>query len=97
MLALKNCRQCLVFKANVQTPKLVPILATEPMDLVHIDFVKMEIPADLRKKPKMKNVLVVVDIFTWFIQVYVMKIRPLRRWPKSSMTNISPFSDSLGI
>ena len=41
-LALKNCRQCLVFEANVQMPKLTPILATEPMDLVYIDFVKME-------------------------------------------------------
>ena len=43
------------------------------MDLVHIDFLKMEIPADLRKKPKTKNVLVVVDHFTRFIQVYVTK------------------------
>ena len=46
-LALKNCRQCLIFKAKVQTPKLTPILATEPMDLVDINFVKMEIPCDL--------------------------------------------------
>ena len=72
-LTLKNCRQCLVFEAAVQTPKLTPILATEPMDLVHIDFVKMEIPGDLKKKPKMKNVLLVVDHFTDFVQVYVTK------------------------
>ena len=38
VLALKNCRQCLVFKANIQMPKLAPILTTEPMDLVHIDL-----------------------------------------------------------
>ena len=43
------------------------------MDLIQIDFVKMEIPADLRKKPKTKNVLVVVDHFTRFIQAYVTK------------------------
>ena len=49
-LALKNCRQCLLFEANVQMPKLAPILATKPTDLVHINFVKMEIPGDLRKK-----------------------------------------------
>ena len=63
-LALKNCRQCLIFEAGIQTPKLAPILATKPMDLVHINFVKMEIPGDLRKKPKMKNILVIVDHFT---------------------------------
>ena len=72
-LALKNCRQCLVFEAGIQTLKLTPILATEPMDLVHIDFVKMEVPGDLSKKPKTKNVLIIVDHFTRFVQVYVTK------------------------
>ena len=72
-LALKDCRRCIVFEAKVQTPKLAPILTTEPMDLIHIDFVKMEIPADLRKKPKTKNILVVVDHFTRFVQAYVTK------------------------
>ena len=72
-LALKNCRQCLIFEADIQTPKLTPILATKPMDLVHIDFIKMEIPGDLRKKPKTKNVLIIVDHFTQFIQAYVTK------------------------
>ena len=43
------------------------------MDLIHIDFVKMEIPADLRKKPKTKNILVVIDHFTRFVQAYVTK------------------------
>ena len=77
-MALKDCRRCLVFEAKIQTPKLAPILATEPMDLVHIDFVKMEIPADLRKKPKTKNVLVVVDHFTRFVQAYVTKDQTAR-------------------
>ena len=72
-LALKNCRQCLIFEDNIQMPKLTPILATKPMDLVHIDFVKMEIMGDLRKKPKTKNVIVVVDHFTRFIQAYATK------------------------
>ena len=77
-LALKNCRQCLLFEAGVQTPKLTPILATEPMNLVHIDFIKMEILGDLRKKPKTKNVLVMVDHFTQFVQAYVTKDQTAR-------------------
>ena len=72
-LALKNCRQCLIFEADIQTLKLTPILATKPMDLVHIDFVKMEISGDLRKKPKTKNILIIVDHFTRFVQAYVTK------------------------
>ena len=43
------------------------------MDLVHIDFVKMEISGNLRKKAKTKNILVVVDHFMRFIQAYVTK------------------------
>ena len=62
--ALKNCGQCIVFEGRVQKPHLLPILTTEPMDLVHIDFVKMEIPGDLRKQPQTKSVLVIVDHFT---------------------------------
>ena len=58
---------------NVQMPKLAPILTTEPMDLVHIDLIKMEIPDDLQKKLKMKNVLIIIDHFTRFIQVYITK------------------------
>ena len=72
-LAFKNCRQCLVFKANVQMPKLALILTTEPMDLVHIDFVKMEILGDLQKKLKTKNILVIIDHFMRLVQVYVTK------------------------
>ena len=78
VLALKNCKQCLIFKADIQTPKLAPIIATKPMDLVHIDFVKMEIPGDLRKKPKTKNVLVIVDHFTRFVQAYLTKDQTAR-------------------
>ena len=77
-LALKDCRRCIIFEAKVQTPKLAPILTTELMDLIHIDFIKMEIPADLRKKPKTKNVLVVVDHFTRFVQAYVTKDQTAR-------------------
>ena len=48
------------------------------MDLIHIDFIKMEIPADLRKKLKTKNVLVVIDHFTRFVQAYVTKDQTAR-------------------
>ena len=73
VLALKNCKQCLFFEADAQTLKLAPIIATKPMELVHINFVKMEILGDLRKKPKTKNVLIIMDHFTRFVQAYITK------------------------
>ena len=47
---------------------LVPIEATGPMDLLHLDFTKIEVSGDrkkeLKKKPKVVNVLLVTDHFT---------------------------------
>ena len=48
-----------------------PILCTEPLDLVHIDYVSMEVMVGVAEKPVVKNVLVVEDHFTRFTQAYV--------------------------
>ena len=43
------------------------------MDLVHIDYVKMEVTVGVKEKPVVKDVLVVEDHFTRYIQAYVTK------------------------
>ena len=43
------------------------------MDLVHIDYVKMEVTVGLKEKPEVKDVLVVEDHFTQYLQAYVTK------------------------
>ena len=43
------------------------------MDLVHIDYVKMEVTVGLKEKPGVKDVLVVEDHFTRYLQAYVTK------------------------
>ena len=58
-------------EARLQKPGLEPFLCTEPMDLVHIDDVKMEVTVGLKKKPEVKDVLVVEDHFTRYLQAYV--------------------------
>ena len=50
-----------------------PILCTEPMELVHVDYVGMEVTVATKEKPVVKNVLVVVDHFTRYVQAYVTK------------------------
>ena len=50
-----------------------PIICTKPMELVHIDYVGMEVTMATDKKPVVKNVLVVVDHFTRYVQAFVMK------------------------
>ena len=42
VLSVKTCVRCRRHKARDMMPEMVTIGATEPMDLVHIDFVGME-------------------------------------------------------
>ena len=66
--AVKNCKQCLRHDGDSVRAPLVPIEATGPMDLLHLDFTKIEVSGDrkkeLKKKPEVVNVLVVTDHFT---------------------------------
>ena len=61
MKSVRNCARCVQFEACVQKPHLHPIICTEPMDLVHIDYVKMEVTVDVKEKPVVRDVLVVED------------------------------------
>ena len=56
---MRNCSRCIQFEARLQKPGLEPIICMEPMDLVHIDYIKMEVTVGLKEKPEVKDVLVV--------------------------------------
>ena len=71
MLSICNCEKCCIFEAKPQIPPMEPILCTEPLDLVHINYVSMEVTMGVKEKPVIKNVLVVKDHFTCYTQVYV--------------------------
>ena len=66
MMSVRNCSKCRIFEAKPQIPPMEPILCTEPLDLVHIDYVSMEVMVGVTEKPVVKNVLVVEDHFTRF-------------------------------
>ena len=70
-LAIQNCGRCKQFEANCQLPAMEPIVCTQPMELVHVDYVGMEVTVAAKEKPVVKNVLVVVDHFTRYVQAYV--------------------------
>ena len=71
--AVANCGRCIQYEAKGQLPLMQLIICTEPMELVHIDYVGMEVTIATDKKPVVKNVLVVVDHFMRYIQAFVMK------------------------
>ena len=71
-LVIQNCGCCKQFEAKCQIPEMEPILCTQPMELVHVDYVGMEVTVAAQEKPVVKNVLVIVDHFTQYVQAFVM-------------------------
>ena len=69
VMAVSNCGHCKQFEAKPQIPGMQLIICTKPMELVHIDYIEMEVTMSTQEKPVVKNVLVVVDHFTWYVQV----------------------------
>ena len=65
--AVANCGRCIQYEAKGQLPPMQPIICTEPMELVHIDYVGMEVTVVTDKKTIVKNVLVVIDHFTRYV------------------------------
>ena len=65
-----NCAKCKLFERRDPKPPLLDIVASEPMDLIHVDLVGLETTVDIRKKLEVAKVLVVVNHFSRFIQAY---------------------------
>ena len=59
MMSVCNCPKCRIFEAKPQIPLMEPIRCTELLDLVHIDYVSMEVTVGVKEKPVVKNVLVI--------------------------------------
>ena len=73
VLAVSNCGRCKQFEVKPQIPGMQPIICTEPMELVHVDYVGREVTVATQEKPVMKNVLVVVYHFTQYVQAFVTR------------------------
>ena len=78
VMAMSNCGCCKQFKAKPQILGMQPIICTEPMELVHVDYVGMEVTVSTQEKPVVKNVLVIVDHFTRYVQAYVTQNQTAR-------------------
>ena len=73
MMALQNCEKCKIYEKKDPKAPLCTITATEPMDLVHVNLVGMEVTVETKKKPVVQKILVVTDHFSRFIQAYKVK------------------------
>ena len=68
---IKACRHCLQYESATPKAPLCPIVATVPLDLLHVDFTSIETMMELDKSPRVANVLVFQDHFTKHVPAYV--------------------------
>ena len=67
----KACRHCLQYEGSTPKAPLCPIVATAPLDLLHVDFTSLETTLELNQSPRVANVLVFQDHFTKHVLAYV--------------------------
>ena len=63
-----KCSRCLRWKTPPQVAPLQPILVTQPLELVHMDYLSLE-----PSKGNIENVLVITDHFTRYTLAYPSK------------------------
>ena len=67
----KACKHCLQCEGDTPKAPLFPIVATAPLDLLHVDFTSIENTMELNQSPRVANVLVFQDHFTKHVLAYV--------------------------
>ena len=68
---IKACKCCLQYEGGTPKAPLCPIVATTPLDLLHVDFTSIETILELNQLPRFTNVSVFQDHFTKHILAYV--------------------------
>ena len=69
--SIRACTHCLQYEGGFPKAPLHPIVATAPLDLLHVDFTSIETMFKPNQSPRVANVLVFQDHFTKHMLVYV--------------------------
>ena len=72
---IKACRCCLQYEGGTAKAPLCPIVATTPLDLLHVDFKSIETTTELNQSPRVANILVFQDHLTKHVLAYVTPIK----------------------
>ena len=69
--SIKACTCCLQYNGGFPKALLCPIVATAPLDILHVDFTSIETTLEPNQSPRVANVLVFQDHFTKHVLAYV--------------------------
>ena len=62
VLAVSNCGHCKQFEAKPQIPSMQPIICTELIELVHVNYVSMEVTMATQEKPVIIIIIIIIII-----------------------------------
>ena len=68
--SIKSYMHCLQHGGKLSKTPLHLIVATAPMDLLHVDFTSIEMILELNRQPKVINILVFQDHYTKNVMAY---------------------------
>ena len=68
---IRVCTHCLQYEGGIPKAPLCPIVATAPLDLLHVGFPSIETTLELNQLPRVANVLVFQDHFMKHVLAYV--------------------------
>ena len=71
--SIRTCTCCLQHESSLPKAPLHPIVATAPLDLLHVDFTSIETTLEPNQSPRVANVLVFQDHFMKHILAYVTR------------------------
>ena len=69
--SIRACTCCLQYEGGFPKAPLHPIMATAPLDLLHVDFTSMETMLEPNQSPRVTNTLGFQDHFTKHVLAYV--------------------------
>ena len=69
--SIRTCMHCLQHEDSLSKAPIHPIMATAPLDLVHVDFTSIETTLELNQSPRIANIFVFQDHFRKHVLAYV--------------------------
>ena len=88
---IRGCQHCRAFGGVIPKALLCPIRAYVPLELMHVDFMSIEMDMELNKPPGVKNVLVITDHFTRYAMAFVMKDQTAKTVARVLSSSSSPY------
>ena len=67
---IRACTHYLQYEGGIPKAPLCPIMATAPLDILHVDFTSIETTLELNQSPRVANILVFQDHFTKHVLAY---------------------------